>query len=32
MALKEDVQTALQKGDVQTADRLTKEFERLKRT
>ena len=32
MALKDDIQTALQKGDVKTANRLTKEFEKLKKT
>jgi DNA primase len=32
MTLKDDIQTALQKGDVKTADRLTKEFEKLKKT
>jgi len=31
-ALKDDIQKALQKGDIQTADRLTKEFEKLKKT
>lgn len=30
--LKDDIQKALQQGDTQTADRLTKEFERLKKT
>ena len=31
-ALKDDIQSALQRGDIEIADRLTKEFERLKRT
>ncbi len=31
-ALKDDIQKALQNGDIQTADRLTKEFEKLKKT
>ena len=31
-ALKDDIQTALNRGDTQTADRLTKEFEKLKKT
>ncbi len=30
-ALKDDIQRALQKGDIETADRLTKEFEKLKK-
>ena len=30
-ALKDDIQRALQKGDVETANRLTKEFEKLKK-
>jgi DNA primase len=32
MTLKEDIQRALQNGDTQTADRLTKEFEKLKKS
>jgi DNA primase len=31
MALKDDIQAALQKGDIRTANRLTKEFEKLKK-
>lgn len=31
-SLKDDIQRALQKGDIKTADRLTKEFEKLKKT
>lgn len=31
-ALKDDIQSALQKEDIETADRLTKEFEKLKKT
>ncbi|MGB7061356.1 MAG: DNA primase [Candidatus Zixiibacteriota bacterium] len=31
-ALKDEIQAALQKGDTETANRLTKEFEKLKRT
>lgn len=31
MALKDDIQTALNRGDTETADRLTKEFEKLKK-
>jgi len=30
--LKDNIQRALQKGDIETADRLTKEFEKLKKT
>ncbi len=30
-SLKDDIQRALQKGDIETADRLTKEFEKLKK-
>ncbi len=31
-SLKDDIQRALQEGDIQTANRLTKEFEKLKKT
>lgn len=32
MTLKQDIQRALQNGDTQTADRFTKEFEKLKKS